>query len=193
LSIVYADGKFTVTIDKNFTKKSGMVIFENIKDQQPKLQLDVKETGLMDNISIDWLPKDINKEADGTHNGDNYIAYSFYVQNRGSENLSFWYKIPIYNIIKHVDDAVRVMIYRNDERTVYAKLGKDGKPEKGTTPFYSDDTVALKEITGLAPGETDKFTIVVWLEGDDPDCVDSIVGGEMKLNMEINEEFLEND
>ena len=40
------------------------------------------------------------------------------------------------------------------------------------------------------PGEKDRFTIVVWLEGDDPDCIDDIIGGELKMEMNITEEHL---
>jgi len=40
------------------------------------------------------------------------------------------------------------------------------------------------------PGDRDKFTIVIWLEGDDPDCVDSIIGGELKLEMNITDEHI---
>lgn len=193
LSIIYADGKFTINIDKDFSKKTGMVIYSDSNDKQPKLILEVKEVGLIDNISMDWLPKNINNEADGSHNGDNYIAYTFYVENRGSENISYWYRIPIINVIRNVDEAVRVMMYRNDEKVVYAKASKTGDPEKGTIPFYSEDTVALEKREGLEPGKIDKYTIILWLEGDDPECIDSIIGGELKLNMEFNEEFLEND
>ena len=39
----------------------------------------------------------------------------------------------------------------------------------------------------------DKFTVVIWLEGDDPDCVDSILGGEIKMHMEIREEHKEQE
>lgn len=190
LSIVYADGKFTINLDREFSKKTGMVIYEDPDNKQPKLILKVKEAGLLDNISIDWLPKDINNEANGTHNGNNYIAYTFYVDNMGSDDINYWYRIPIYNIIRNVDEAVRVMVYQNDKRKVYAKIGKDGQPEKNTTPFYSDDVVALEQRIGLEPGQRDKYTIVVWLEGDDPDCIDSIIGGQLKLNMELNQEFL---
>ena len=31
----------------------------------------------MDNISVDWLPTSIGEEGTGSHNGDNYIAYTF--------------------------------------------------------------------------------------------------------------------
>ena len=34
------------------------------------------------------------------------------------------------------------------------------------------------------------FTIVIYLEGDDPDCIDSLIGGEMKMHMDITEEHI---
>lgn len=81
------------------------------------------------------------------------------------------------------------MVYRNDDRKVYAKLGKDGKPEKDTIPFYSNDIVALEQRKDIEPSQIDKYTIIVWLEGDDPDCTDAILGGQLKLKMEFNQEF----
>ena len=36
--------------------------------------------------------------------------------------------------------------------------------------------------------EQDRITVVVWLEGDDPECVDNLLGGEIKIHMEITEE-----
>ena len=39
--------------------------------------------------------------------------------------------------------------------------------------------------------ESDRFTVVIYLEGDDPECVDAIIGGELKLKMEIMEEHFE--
>ena len=37
----------------------------------------------------------------------------------------------------------------------------------------------------------DKVTVVIWLEGDDPECVNAILGGEMKMHMDIYEEHVE--
>ena len=33
------------------------------------------------------------------------------------------------------------------------------------------------------PKAKDKYTIVIWLEGNDPDCLDNIIGGTIKLGM----------
>ena len=37
--------------------------------------------------------------------------------------------------------------------------------------------------TAVAPGDVHKFTIVIWLEGDDPDCTNELIGGHMGLEM----------
>ena len=144
----------------------------------------------MDNISIDWIPTNIDTEANGSHNGDNYIAYTFYVENEGTDTVDYWYSIVIDDVIKNVDEAARVMIYLNGEKTVYAKINAlTNEPEKDTTPFFSKDKAVLEERKAFSPGDIDKFTVVIWLEGDDPDCTDNILGGEIKMHMEIREEY----
>ena len=35
------------------------------------------------------------------------------------------------------------------------------------------------------PGATNKYTVVIWLEGNDPDCVDDIIGGVIKMQMDF--------
>jgi len=193
LSLIYADRKFTIALDNDFSKKTGMIIYEDSVEKKPKLVLEVDDIGRMDNISMDWLPQNINNQGDGNHSGENYIAYTFYVENMGTSEIDYWYRIPIDNVVKNVDEAIRFMVYRNDEKTIYAKASSNGAAEKGTEIFLSADTVVSKERVGLKPGEFDKFTIVVWLEGDDPECVDSIIGGELKMHMEFNEEFKEEE
>ena len=147
----------------------------------------------MTNISIKWLPQNINNETDGSHNGDNYIAYTFYVENQGTEATNYWYRMVIDDVIKDADEAIRVMIYRNDEKVVYAKESTmDGQPEKGTTAFLKDEdgTIILQKRENIEPYELDKFTIVIWIEGDDPECTNSLLGGEVKMHMDITEDHI---
>lgn len=191
LRIVYTQGAFTIALDQNFAKKSGLIMYENgeIKEGRRVLEADKKE--FMDNISINWLPKDLNEHPGGAHNGDNYIAYTFFVENQGSQTTNYWYTIIIDDIIRDVDEAVRVMIYHNGAEEVYAKIGKNGKAEANTTPFYSDKYVLMRVREDFNEGDRDKFTIVIWIEGDDPDCIDYLIGGQMKMHMEITEEHIE--
>ena len=193
LNIVYNEGSFTISMDKNTYLESNLVMYESLNDRSSVYRLSTSKIAFMDNISIKWLPDNINNEAEGAHNGENYIAYTFYLENQGEETINYWYSITIDDIIKNVDDAVRIMIFVNDDQVVYAKKSAiTGEPEPDTTPFRDDDeTIILEKREGMNPKDIDKITIVIWLEGDDPECVNAILGGEMKMNMDINEEHVE--
>ena len=43
-----------------------------------------------------------------------------------------------------------------------------------------------RKITNFKSGSIDKYTVVIWLEGWDPECVDDIMGGEVKLSMNFH-------
>lgn len=192
LNIIYNEGSFTISMDKNTYLKSNLVMYESRNDRSPVIKLSTSKLEFMDNISVNWLPDRINEEAEGSHNGENYIAYSFYLENKGEEVINYWYSVTIDDIIKNVDDALRVMIYINDEKAVYAKKSPiTGENEPETTAFKEDDTVILESRLGMTPGDFDKITVVIWLEGDDPECVNSILGGEIKMHMDIYEEHVE--
>ncbi len=190
LSVIYKGGRFTITLDQRLANDNKIVIYEDNEIKENKRKLSARDLEFMDNISIDWIPTNIDTEGNGSHNGDNYIAYTFYVENEGTDTVDYWYSIVIDDVIKNVDEAARVMIYLNGEKTVYAKINAlTNEPEKDTTPFFSKDKAVLEERKAFSPGDIDKFTVVIWLEGDDPDCTDNILGGEIKMHMEIREEY----
>ena len=52
---------------------------------------------------------------------------------------------------------------------------------------FVDDVIVFNSTReGLAAGETDKYTIVMWIEGEDPECIDDIRGGYVKLEWFFN-------
>jgi hypothetical protein len=93
-------------------------------------------------------------------------------------------QLNIHAVTKEADNAVRVMVFKNGEETVYAKAQKGStEPEPDTVAFLSN-TKVLENITDdFTPGEIDKYTVVIWLEGEDPECVDNIRGGVVKMSM----------
>lgn len=50
-------------------------------------------------------------------------------------------------------------------------------------PFVGDGVAAAGERKNVQPGEVHKYTIVVWLEGDDPDCTNEIIGKNIGFEM----------
>ena len=194
LNFVYNEGNFTINMDKNTYLRSNLVMYESMNDRSSVVKLSATKIPFMDNISIKWLPENINKAEGGNHNGENYIAYTFYLENKGDENIDYWYSVISDDVIKNVDEAVRVMIYVNDEKKLYAKVNSiTKKAEPDTIAFKNekDGTIILEERSKMKPGDIDKLTVVIWLEGDDPECVNSILGGEMKMHMNIVEEHVE--
>lgn len=192
MAVIYNGGRFTVTLDPNFSQKSGIVMYESKEAKENKSKLYAKELDYMDNISINWINEDIDNEKDGSHNGDSYIAYTFYLENQGTETMNYWMECVIDDVIRNVDEAIRIMVILNGEKTVYAKpQSLTGDNEIGTEKFYSSNLPVLRERKNFKSGEIDKYTIVIWLEGDDNDCVDTLIGGEIKLHVDIKENHIE--
>lgn len=193
LGIVFNVNKFTITLDNKLQDEKGIILYSNPNEKAHQRKLFASALNDMDNISYDWISKDVHTSSNGgSHNGDNYIAYTFYIENEGEVSVNYWYSIIIDDVIKRVDEAVRVIVFLNDEETVYAKINNEtGEAEKNTEPFYKDDVVVLKSRNDFKVGDVDKFTIVIYLEGDDPDCLNDIIGGEIKMHMEIREEHLD--
>jgi len=193
LRIKFHEGSFIVNLKSNESLESGLAIYESLNDRTGKRILKAENLQFMDNISIKWLPDNIDTEGEGSHNGENYIAYTFYIENQGDLVFNYWYKIVIDDVIKNVDEAARIIIYLNGEKTIYAKGNSiDGEPEEGTEKFREDKdgTIILKERQYLNPGDIDKMTVVVFLEGDDPECINALLGGELRMHMDITEEHI---
>ena len=188
LYVVYEGGRFTVTLDKNLSNRKNIFLAEKVDYKSKIRRLSADTIDYMDNISVDWLPENIDDERDGSHNGDNYVAYTFYVLNTGDETVNYWYEIDVDDTVKRLDEAIRVMVIHNGVKTIYAKESASGGAEFGTVKFKNDAVVVLQERKSFKPKTSDKFTLVIYLEGDDPECNNELLGGEIRMHMDITEE-----
>ena len=224
-------GDLVITVDSGAAKK-GISISEDAAgtrfgENGGPFKLSANMVNEVTNITYDWLPATLDLEADGSHNGRNYLAYTFYLTNNGKETLKYQSTLQSVKAAKDADEACRVMIYKNGEPEVFAKENRgdttsDGSPEPFEKiykkvipdnytpptaeeiaaavekkqskepvehsdeeiviqPFVDAKTVFDTEVDGLEPGATDKYTIVMWIEGEDPECLDVIRDGYVKL------------
>ena len=60
LNVVYNEGSFTISMDKNTYLKSNLVMYESMNDRSSVRKLSATKIAFMDNISIKWLPDNIN-------------------------------------------------------------------------------------------------------------------------------------
>jgi len=179
-------GSFTVRVNKYDMINQGLTLSETPEYNKTNAVLNADIVYDMTNISGEDLPPNIDK-INGSHNGENYIAYTFYLINSGDDTISYEGSLVIENVSKHVDEAVRVAVYTNGEKKVYGKTkSSGGGKEKDCDEEFASSTKVMQTFKdGFKPNDKDKYTIVIWLEGNDPDCVDDIIGGTIKLGMDF--------
>ena len=130
------------------------------------------------------VPADVDS-GEGCHNGTDYIAYTFYLRNASGLDGRIEEKMEILAATKGAEEAVRVRVYRDGVAETYAKAAKSGEPEYGTLPFSAEDRVY--DITSpISGGQVTRYTIVIWLEGDDPECVDDVRGGMVRIAVKFS-------
>ena len=207
-SFINKAGRFTVNLDPESLNKYGISISskENMEDATIILRGTAIEN--MTNITKNFIlnnPQtkderffyekgdptykdfaDIDKVS-GDHNGKNYIAYTFWIANSGSETVKYYGSLDINSVAKGADEAIRVSVFQNGVATDYGKVPKNPNAQYakfGIDKFFlSGDVVMDVNRNDFKPGDKDRYTIVIWLEGWDPECVDNIKGGEVKLSM----------
>lgn len=178
-------GNFTINLNRLELFRRGVAIADNgdFKNATARLAADAVDNGT--NIAADDLPADLD-DIDGSHNGKNYVAYTFYIRNAGKTDLGYSAKLKVVSASKGVDKAARVRVYRNGEPTTYAAAAADGNPEPNTEPFASKDVVTTISHNNFRVGDVDKYTVVIWLDGDDPECVDKIIGGAVEFGFDFD-------
>lgn len=181
-------GNFTINLNRLELYRKGISIADTGTFEDATARLTADAVVDATNISIDDIPEDVDL-LEGSHNGKNYMAYTYYIRNAGKEDLGYVARVNIDSCAKGAEKAVRVAVWRNGKRIVYAAPASDGQPEDGCENFESDDLVCSYTEDNFLVGNVDKYTIVIWMEGDDPDCVDSIIGGSVQFSMSIDADY----
>ncbi len=178
-------GNFTISLSRTDLYKYGIELASDSDFTLATSRLEAEAIQGATNISVNDLPLELDQE-DGSHNGQNYIAYTFYVRNNGKADFNYRYRIDIQEVTRQLDTAARLAVYYNGgDREVFARRAADGQPEPDTVPFATDTVVDSGTIMDMKIGTVDKYTVVIWIEGDDPECTDERLGGVIKLGMSI--------
>lgn len=204
-SVLNKAGRFTINLDPDAFNKHGIAISETEDFENPTIMLQGTALDNMWNITQEWLLNDPNNkqyyskndptyegyaELDqeaGSHNGKDYIAYTFWIKSTGTEDVGYYGSFNIDSVAKGADEAIRVMVFRNGVPTVYGKTPKNPNAENATfgiDEFFTSPTIVTEFINAdFKVGDKDRYTVVIWLEGWDPECVNDILGGEVKLSV----------
>lgn len=176
-------GDLVISVD-GAAQNSGIVIGERSDLSDSTVQLGAPKVTDVTNTTYSWLPVDEFDKAEGSYNGKDYLAYTFFVGNNGEQPANYEGVLSISGASKSMDEAVRVMVYKNGEFEIYAKAKRaSGEPEQDTIAFLDDEIIMKTGEAQIKPGQIDRYTIVSWVEGNDPECVDDIMGGYMRMGM----------
>ncbi len=171
-------GDFTVSIDPHQGNKS-IAVSETRGFANPTDNLST--IGIPDtwNITLADIPDGVDSDAGGAKNGQDYFVYTFFLKNTGTETLDYNERLTLMDNEKNAVKAVRFALYRDGERTIYASPAANGQKEEFACDeaFTGDINLMSKDQTGLKPGQIVRYTVVVWFEGNDPECVNNILGG----------------
>lgn len=185
IGIIYNSGNFSITLDKDLYFNNGLIIYDDPEYKVYRSELLAPSPETFDSWSIDWFTEELDSTL-GSHNGDNYLAYTFLIENTGNETTEYYSEIIIDDVIKNVDEAVRIMVYKNGQAVTYAKLSALGQPEPDTVAFQDDNLVVSEHVTNFKPNDINRYTLVLWIEGKDPECTDNLLGGEFKVQMNFS-------
>ncbi len=205
-------GEFIIRVDHPGEKL--LVLSDTTDFSEELITLNGTPLPEADNISIFDIDPQV-AEIDGDHNGIDYVAYTFYVKNIGYDPITYNYSLNIRRQTKGIDEAAWVMLYHNGEQQILAKESQSGGAESQyseyefpfmedaknkeqytydektgihtltTIPFASSNVVATADRPEIQPQEYDKFTVVIWLEGEDPECINDILGGTIEMIMKF--------
>lgn len=188
-------GNFVMSVDYDSYKR-GIVLSntETLNNPQPRLMTN-PVYGAKD-MTYSWLKLEEVTQTEGNYTDPDYdyVAYTFYLTNNGFETVDIVYHIRIIDTYKAMDSAIRVLVIEDGVETIYQKpdTPQGSVPISYTLPlqmtekFLSDTIIMRKRIMNFQPQTVIKFSVVVWIEGLDPDTTDDIIGGMIKLQMNFS-------
>lgn len=188
------NGNMTIYVDKTTaTKTLSLSESSTLSDPTGKLYAPALTNAwdeIEDNIPSysDLLDGDTSKNEGISYDYSrkNYIAYTFYLYNSGSEKLNYTMSFNIEYVDKDADSMIRVRLYEDGALTTYAKAKENGDAEYRTTPFTSDEQIVFKEYTDFEVNQVRKYSIVIWIEAEDDDTTNDKIGGSLVLSMNFS-------
>lgn len=186
-------GNFVMSVDYNAYQR-GIVLSNDITFESRQPQLMTEPVSEARDITYSWIKLSEVSSSNGSFVDPeyDYIAYTFYIKNEGNETVDVIYSIKLTEVQNHLDESIRVLVIEDGIETIFQK--PDKADDFGNFPIYpstlpetkyflSDTIVTRKKISNFEPNEIKKYSVVVWLEGHDPDTTDAIIGGMAKLQM----------
>lgn len=187
--IIHVD-RFTISV-------SNASLFLTVDEDREVVTTKLEAPPLLKASDIQYtdIPEDVD-EGLGSKNTSSYFSYSFYLGSNDSTNYSL--TMTMNESSNELEEAIRIMIIRNGERTIYAKAKEDGSSKEiyngsdrsqpdeilGYTIPFKDNKHIILEPYSIVSGEYDKYTVVMWIDGWE--SVNSMKGGNVQTDLKFS-------
>lgn len=134
------------------------------------------------------------KNTDGAKIWDNnsYISYTFYLKNLGRETVNVAQQCSISGKRDGLELVTWLEYFEDDEEGIVYQGGN--APDKNTHKYFErypntvsydlENMVAYEnKIYDLHPGDVKKFTLITWVDSNDPDFTENILGGSIRFEI----------
>jgi hypothetical protein len=192
-------GSFVISIDPELGER-GIQMADNLEFRfaSERLFTDPVQDAL--DVTYAWLDLVGIKDSEGNFVDEvhGYVAYTFWLKNTGSETVDITHIMRIDDATRSLDAAIRILVIEDD--IVYRLYQKPDVPDnEGNLPVYKDmpqsinflsrNLVFSETIQNFKPGDVKKFSVVIYMEGQDPDTFhdpetkEGVLGGTIKASM----------
>ena len=163
--------------------------------------LETQRIAFMDR-SIEYINKGLSKIHPDINVDNIHDLHS--VPTIGDKWETYNQKVEEYFEIEGIQDLTRLMLRTENWRERYRIVGESDNYnfyQVIADEFVSDKIVIERKATEVLPWiderneEYHKYTVVIWLEGDDPQCQNELMDGFIGLNFQIkaeDEEYIDN-
>jgi len=195
-------GNFTFTVDR-LALNAGVSLTENPEEEEYVTRIVADQVSEADGMTAycgteytDYpvgdevcMPSDEEiTSVDGSNNGTNYLAYTFYLVNVGKYAVDLGASIKLMSASKGAEEAVRVRVLFDDVGVTYAKPQSEGSDNPGeleplTEAFQSITTVMERSFIEFQPQQQLKVSVILWYEGEDQNHNVNLHSGGVKFEM----------
>lgn len=187
-------GNFVIQVESGNVRKS-IRITESLED--PNYTSRLETSGVSDITNTTYsrfsgkLDNYINTDGALFDRDLNVFSYTFYMVNDSNESLDVKATMFYSNVTNNVDKAVRIMTITSQENLRRCYQAPDdvyydyGANYPVIYNFVDNSTLYEESYLSFDPSTSIKYTVLFWLEGNDPDCTDAVRNGTIRFTLRL--------
>lgn len=170
--------------------EKGIILSSTADFEDPRPMLFATSIKNVEDITYDVLNLVGVNEAEGDYVDPHhtYLAYTFFLKNNGFETVDIEYSLLLQEVYRSTEEAIRfvfiedgslIRLFQKPDSVLTEYLYKNNR-EPDEVVEFTDTEIFRYVLYDFKPEDVKKFSIIIYVEGNDPDCTDTILGGSLK-------------